>query len=204
MGGRGLRQEEGARWGAGTVRTRAALQPEANSVVARSCLPHMPAKPAASTRPSHPCPGSELLRYAAHAHMLHPPPDALLVDDLHALADLPAGDRPRPRDMALCRQLATLQEAAVRGVAEAAGAAAAHVEPCRTRRCARAARAPWSCTLSSDKKVDPLLPPAGRHCPAQGQPLHAGGDGARGEPRRGAAPAPPAAALAAPRAADQA
>ncbi|PSC72152.1 hypothetical protein C2E20_4543 [Micractinium conductrix] len=56
--------------------------------------------------------GSELLRYAAHAHMLHPPPDALLVDDLHALADLPAGDRPRPRDMALCRQLATLQEAA--------------------------------------------------------------------------------------------
>lgn len=48
-------------------------------------------------------------------HALAPPPDLLLVDDLHALVDLPAGDRPRPRDMALCRVLAALHEAAVGG-----------------------------------------------------------------------------------------
>lgn len=61
--------------------------------------------------------GYDLLRYASHMHVLAPPPDALLVDDLHALADLPAppGDgRPRPRDMALCRILAALHEATVR------------------------------------------------------------------------------------------
>lgn len=60
------------------------------------------------------CPGYELLRYASSIHMLSRLPDALLVDDLHALCDLPAGDRPRPRDMALCRVLASLHEAAVR------------------------------------------------------------------------------------------
>lgn len=58
--------------------------------------------------------GYELLRYASCIHMLPRLPDALLVDDLHALCDLPAGDRPRPRDMALCRVLAALHEAAVR------------------------------------------------------------------------------------------
>lgn len=56
--------------------------------------------------------GYELLRYASCIHMLPRLPDALLVDDLHALCDLPAGDRPRPRDMALCRVLAALHEAA--------------------------------------------------------------------------------------------
>ncbi|KAL4452260.1 hypothetical protein ABPG75_007922 [Micractinium tetrahymenae] len=56
--------------------------------------------------------GYELLRYASCIHMLPRLPDALLVDDLHALCDLPAGARPRPRDMALCRVLASLHEAA--------------------------------------------------------------------------------------------
>lgn len=57
--------------------------------------------------------GSELLRYVSLFHVAHTPPDLLLVDDLHTLADLPSsGDhRPRPRDMALCRILASLREA---------------------------------------------------------------------------------------------
>ena len=60
----------------------------------------------------------------SHLHLMDPPlPDALLVDDLHLLSDLPppatgagggGGDhRPRPRDMALCRILASLYEAVV-------------------------------------------------------------------------------------------
>ncbi|EFN54821.1 hypothetical protein CHLNCDRAFT_134828 [Chlorella variabilis] len=57
--------------------------------------------------------GTDLLRYVSLIHALPAgPPDLLLVDDLHALADLPAGDRSRPRDMALCRILASLHEAA--------------------------------------------------------------------------------------------
>lgn len=59
--------------------------------------------------------GLELLRYVSLIHALPGgPPDLLLVDDLHTLAELPAADRPRPRDMALCRILASLHEAAVR------------------------------------------------------------------------------------------
>lgn len=67
--------------------------------------------------PPPPClaTGTDLLRYVSLIHALPAgPPDLLLVDDLHALADLPAGDRSRPRDMALCRILASLHEAAVR------------------------------------------------------------------------------------------
>lgn len=57
--------------------------------------------------------GLELLRYVSLIHALPGgPPDLLLVDDLHTLAELPAADRPRPRDMALCRILASLHEAA--------------------------------------------------------------------------------------------
>lgn len=58
--------------------------------------------------------GAELLRFVSLIHVLPGGAPALLVvDDLHALADLPAGDRPRPRDMALCRILAALHEAVV-------------------------------------------------------------------------------------------
>lgn len=94
--------------------------------------PAEPTSPAPrSHKPHHnhapPPAGYELLRYAASVHCLAPPPDALLVDDLHLLAaDLAASHgghdaRPRPRDMALCRLLATLHEAAVRGTGAGAG-----------------------------------------------------------------------------------
>ena len=69
----------------------------------------------ACTAPPHPPAGAELLRYASLLQLLQPPPDLLLVDDLHTLLDLPAADRPRPRDMALCRVLAALREAVVSG-----------------------------------------------------------------------------------------
>lgn len=70
----------------------------------------------ACTLPAPLAAGPELLRYLSHIHVLHPLPDVLLVDDLHSLTDLPSGgsERPRPRDMALCRILASLHEAAVR------------------------------------------------------------------------------------------
>jgi len=85
-----------------------------------SSVPAVPSHPscAALPCPALRCAGYDLLRYASAVHMLHPPPDALLVDDLQALSELPlphgASDRPRPRDMALCRILAALREAAVR------------------------------------------------------------------------------------------
>lgn len=91
--------------------------------------------------------GYELLRFASSIHMLPRLPDALLVDDLHALCDLPAGDRPRPRDMALCRVLATLHEAAVR--AGSTVRAGSHgLRACRCRRCQYAVSCPGKSLVS--------------------------------------------------------
>lgn len=87
---------------------------EAGTAGVRAGLGVNPCPPCPSSSSVHA--GHELLRYASHIHVLAPPPDALLVDDLQGLSDLPAaGDRPRPRDMALCRILAALAEAAVSG-----------------------------------------------------------------------------------------
>lgn len=96
------------------------------------------------------------------------PPDLLAVDDLHALADLPAGDRPRPRDMALCRILAGLHEAAV----------STHMRrllPMDDAMRARAA-APL-CPAHATRAELSLCGRAGRGLAAEGQALSAAGDG---------------------------
>lgn len=81
-----------------------------------------------------PTTGYELLRFMSLVHVLGPPPDALLVDDLHTLADLPAApDRHRPRDMALCRILAAMHEAVVSGAEGAGGGMhSSHAFECST------------------------------------------------------------------------
>ena len=63
--------------------------------------------------------GPSLLRYASSLHLLDVLPDAVLIDDLPPLLDLPSGgggggDRRPGRDVAACKVLAVLHDAVVR------------------------------------------------------------------------------------------